>query len=130
MRVLEADVVGSLLCVGLKYAVDRERPFQAHPGLRLPTGPEPLGSFPSGHATVAFAGATTIAFEQPAMAIPAFLWAGAVGYSRLYNGVHYPSDVLAGAALGVGSAFLARALVPDLNARLGVPTPLTFSATF
>ena len=66
------------------------------------------GSFPSGHASEAFATATSLALinHKWYVVIPAYTWAGLVGYSRLYMGVHYPVDVIAGALLGTGSAWL------------------------
>ena len=48
----------------------------------------------------------TFAFPKWYVAVPAFSWAGAVGYSRMHLGVHYPSDFLVGAAVGAGSAWL------------------------
>ncbi|HEX7844561.1 MAG TPA: phosphatase PAP2 family protein [Chitinophagaceae bacterium] len=65
-------------------------------------------SFPSGHTTLAFSTATTLSlnFKKWYVVVPAYLWAGAMGYSRVHLGVHYPSDVLAGAVLGTGTAWL------------------------
>jgi undecaprenyl-diphosphatase len=120
LRAAESELTAAVLAAGLKYAVHRPRPYVTYPDLRLPLGPERLDSFPSGHAAISFAGATAIAIDQPAWAIPAYGWAALVCYSRLYNGVHYPTDVLGGAALGVGSAFLANWALGGLNARLGV----------
>lgn len=139
VRALEAELLAAGLAGASKYAFHRPRPFVTYPDTRLPWGPEILDSFPSGHAMISFAGATAIAVEQPAWAVPAYTWATLVCYSRVYGGVHYPTDVLGGAALGVGSAFLASWLFSGLNARLGVPganaggvpvMPLTWSSGF
>lgn len=59
------------------------------------------GSFPSGHTSVAFACATVLTAIAPGLAAPLFVLAAAIGFSRLYVGVHYPLDVVGGAALGV-----------------------------
>jgi undecaprenyl-diphosphatase len=69
-------------------------------------------SFPSGHAASAAAFATGVALESPAWGAAVAPVAFSVAMSRVYTGVHFPSDVLAGAALGAGAAFLVRRLVP------------------
>lgn len=58
------------------------------------------GSFPSGHATAAFAFATGVGHVSPHHAVPLRLLAAVVGYSRVHTGVHFPGDVVAGALLG------------------------------
>jgi undecaprenyl-diphosphatase len=75
---------------------------------RLPTST----SFPSGHAASAFAFATGVALEKPVVGVPLLAVAGAVAYSRVYVGVHYPSDVVAGAAIGAGVAVASRRFWP------------------
>jgi membrane-associated phospholipid phosphatase len=91
----------------LKYTIRRERPFVTYPDItkKISAG-DP--SFPSGHTATAFATATALSLSYPEwyVVVPSYLWAGAVGYSRLHLGVHYPSDVLAGAVVGSGSAWL------------------------
>jgi undecaprenyl-diphosphatase len=85
---------------GVKDLVDRTRPFEAHPRIH-PLYSVHSSSFPAGHAATAFAGATLLAYLAP-RANPLFLTlAAAIGYSRVYVGVHYPGDVIAGAAIGV-----------------------------
>ncbi|MGW2425151.1 phosphatase PAP2 family protein [Streptomyces sp. NPDC001709] len=69
-------------------------------------------SFPSGHAASAAAFAAGVALESPAWGAAVAPVAFSVAASRVYTGVHFPSDVLAGAALGVGAAFLVRRLMP------------------
>ncbi len=91
----------------LKYAVNRDRPFITYPFLQnITEGGSP--SFPSGHTTDAFALATSVSIAYPKWYIvtPAYLWAGAVAYSRMDLGVHYPSDVLAAAIIGTGTSYL------------------------
>jgi membrane-associated phospholipid phosphatase len=63
-------------------------------------------SFPSGHTSSTFTTATALSIAYPKWYViaPAFLWAGTVGYSRMYLGVHYPTDVATGAILGTGTA--------------------------
>ncbi|MGW1808954.1 phosphatase PAP2 family protein [Streptomyces sp. NPDC002078] len=69
-------------------------------------------SFPSGHSASAAAFATGVALESPAWGAALAPLAFSVAASRVYTGAHFPSDVLAGAALGAGAAFLVRRLVP------------------
>ncbi|WP_329622168.1 phosphatase PAP2 family protein [Streptomyces sp. NBC_01255] len=68
-------------------------------------------SFPSGHTASAVAFATAVGVVLPIAAVPLALLAGAVGYSRVHTGVHYPGDVAAGAVLGVASAAVSLAAV-------------------
>lgn len=64
-------------------------------------------SFPSAHATSSFAAATAVTRVEPRAAVPALALATLIAYGRPYLGVHYPSDVLAGAALGTAVGKLA-----------------------
>jgi undecaprenyl-diphosphatase len=75
-------------------------------------------SFPSGHATTAFAGAVALSYLWRRAAPLFFLLAAAIAFSRVYVGVHYPGDVLAGAALGslVGLAWVAAFRLPRRTA--------------
>ena len=97
------------LTIGTKYLVRRPRPYQAYPDMLVPLTTEPDPSFPSGHTSMAFSAATSLSLLYPHwyVVVPSMLWATAVGFSRLYLGVHYPSDVLTGALLGAGVAWVA-----------------------
>jgi membrane-associated phospholipid phosphatase len=90
----------------LKRIVNRTRPGYTYPDI-VAFENERSYSFPSGHTSNAFCTATSLSlhFKKWYVVIPSFLWAGTVGYSRMHLGVHYPSDVLAGALLGAGSAY-------------------------
>ena len=92
----------------VKYLVNRPRPYITYPGVVHPYDNSKTGlSFPSAHTSISFNTAATLSirFHKWYITVPAYAWAASVGYSRLYLGQHYPSDVLAGAAIGVGSAY-------------------------
>lgn len=91
---------------GMKYLVDRERPYDRWPDRVHVYSRENSPSFPSGHTATAFALATSLCVRYPKWYViaPSALWACSVGVSRMNEGVHYPSDVLAGAAIGAGCA--------------------------
>lgn len=102
-----ATIVNVGLSSALKYTVKRNRPVEDFPDInqKMDThGP----SFPSGHTSNAFATATSISLAYPEwyVIVPSFAYAGTVAYSRMHLGTHYPTDVLAGAVIGIGSAFL------------------------
>jgi undecaprenyl-diphosphatase len=95
-----------LLALGVKSAVDRPRPFavvpEADPLLEGTLG----SSFPSGHAATSFAGAVVLAFLARRAWPLLFVLAGLVAFSRVYVGVHYPLDIVGGAAIGVAVALV------------------------
>lgn len=101
-------LVAGAISSTLKVTVQRERPFTAYPDIIYQKTEVGSYSFPSGHTNFAFATATslTLAFPKWYVIVPAYSYAIAVGYSRMYLGVHYPSDVLAGALIGTGSSLL------------------------
>jgi undecaprenyl-diphosphatase len=94
----------------LKPLVDRERPFVSTPQVRVIGGRPNDSSFPSGHAANAFAGAVALTEAVPHAALAWWALALLIAYSRVYLGVHYPLDVLGGAAIGLGCAWLVSAI--------------------
>ena len=103
LRGLVALVGSTVIVQLLKHLIGRPRPRLAHAddftlGPSLAIG---LDAFPSGHACNAFAAASVLAWLAPGLRVPAFLIAGLVGLSRIVRGSHFPTDVFAGAMLGV-----------------------------
>jgi membrane-associated phospholipid phosphatase len=97
-----------LLTSGLKYAINRPRPYVQYPGDIVKRTDAGKYSFPSGHTSTAFATATalTLSTKKWYVGVPAYAYACAVGYSRMRLGVHFPSDVLGGMVIGIGSSLL------------------------
>lgn len=96
----------------LKNLVMRVRPYEAIAGLQALIGPLKDSSFPSGHTTSSIAaGFVMLKGTQRYIGIPAFVLAVLIAFSRLYLGVHYPTDVLAGALIGLFAAFSAKYVV-------------------
>lgn len=91
----------------LKKTINRKRPGETDPTFSVLTTASSR-SFPSGHTSEAFSLATSLTIALPKWYViaPAYTFAGLVGYSRMYLGAHYPSDVIAGALVGSGTAWL------------------------
>ncbi len=111
---LSAGLASAIASGPVKFLVRRSRPKGASrvsarfPGVRRPT----TSSFPSAHAAVAAGFAAGVAQELPVVGVPVAALAALVAYSRVRTGVHHPTDVLAGAALGAGVAVATRRLWP------------------
>lgn len=101
-------LVSAILTQSIKRAADRKRPFETYSFIVKRDDESGGYSFPSGHTSAAFCTATEIAlrYRKWYFIAPAYLFAGSVAWARMYQGVHYPSDVLAGAFVGAGSAWL------------------------
>ncbi len=95
-----------VLTYGLKLIADRERPYDKYPDKIFPSSTESSPSFPSNHTSSAFALATSLSLRYPKWYViaPSALWACSVGFARMNEGVHYPSDVIGGALIGSGCA--------------------------
>lgn len=94
---------------GVKDLTHRTRPFVAHPQIH-PLYVVHSSSFPAGHAATAFAGAVVLSFVVPRAAPLLLAVAALIGFSRIYVGVHYPTDVLAGAVIGAAVGGISIAL--------------------
>ena len=111
---------------GVKDLTSRTRPFVAHREIH-PLYVVHSSSFPAGHAATAFAGATLLAYVWPRGTAFFLLLAVAIGYSRVYVGVHYPSDVIVGALLGVAVGLVAVAVLAWVHRRRERPGPSLLS---
>lgn len=113
------DVLAYVLYYPIKnFIVKRERPYEVLSNVH--TGHVDSAdkySMPSGHTTAAFALATalTLRYPKPYVYIPAYAWALFVGYGRIYWGLHFPSDVVAGALLGTASALAIHLIAPQIT---------------
>lgn len=110
-------LLASSLSTSLKFAINRKRPYVTYPDFIHKKSNQGPQSFPSGHTTAAFATATSLSLSCPKwyVIVPAYIYAGSTAYSRMYLGVHYPSDVLGGIVIGVGSSLLVWKLDKMIN---------------
>ena len=114
---LAIGVTSATVNLIIKPLARRRRPRRAGAalsGARRVAMPE-SASFPSGHAAAAFAFAYAIGRHLPQLAVPIRLLAGAVAYSRVHTGVHYPGDVVIGAIHGAGTAAMVAAACDRLS---------------
>lgn len=93
--------IGSLVVSMLKESVDRPRPEHADPAINAAVATPGSPSFPSGHTATAFAAAAVVGAFYPRLRWPLYSLAALVGLSRIYLGVHFTLDVVAGAILGL-----------------------------
>lgn len=110
---MAVSLILEVLCcnVLLKPFVARLRPCDVNMAVQLLI-PHPEGfSFPSGHTGASFAAAAALYFGKNRMGTAAFILAALIGFSRIYLYVHYPTDVLAGALLGIMLGWLGNILV-------------------
>lgn len=114
-------LLGSLLINNniIKNIVQRPRPYMTFTDLQIiiPTPSE--FSFPSGHTSSSFAAAAVFYRYLPKkLGLPSVILAGVIGFSRLYVGVHYPTDVIAGVIMGILLSYLAEFLVNFVGNKL------------
>lgn len=94
------------LYVVLKKLFKRQRPCDLFANFHAHVTPSDKFSLPSGHTAAAFLMASQMAHFYPSISLIAYLWAGVIGLSRVLLGVHYPTDIFAGAVLGLTISFL------------------------
>ncbi len=120
LRMTATQAVNAGLTIALKRGINRPRPYAVLRNVRARDRRhqddevfDPY-SFPSGHTSSAFAIATSLSLSYPEWYViaPSAAWATAMGLTRIWHGVHYPTDVLVGAAIGTASGVAVHLLLP------------------
>src|ERR1700736_6719256 len=109
--IVSIGITSTLVNLPLKYLARRDRPAIRRGDRPLRVSMPGSFSFPSGHSASAFAFATGVGLERPRMLVPILPLAAGVAYSRVHLRVHYPFDVLVGAALGAGMVLASGPLI-------------------
>lgn len=105
--ILVALALGSILGEGIiKNIIQRDRPFISMEGIDMLIKAPTSYSFPSGHTTSSFAAAGVILINFKNKSIYAFILAGLIAFSRIYLGVHFPTDIIAGIVLGLSCSYV------------------------
>ncbi len=102
--ILLAFLIERIIYFVLKNSLKRNRPEATLKNFHSIITPSDQFSFPSGHTSAAFMMATLRSFYFPSLFIPLYCWATLVGCSRVVLGVHFPTDILVGSILGIGTA--------------------------
>ena len=113
--------IQSGILYGLKFLIQRQRPlYFLEMASKLSKGPGEIldPSFPSGHAVYAFMMATVLATWVPRYRVIFYIAAGFIGWTRIYLGVHFPTDVVVGGLLGYG---ITRLFIHWIDLRLEKP---------
>lgn len=103
-HLLLAFATERLLYWAMKNSLRRKRPYDALPDFTSQLIASDEFSFPSGHTSAAFLFVTLLVLHVGAPALPLYLWSASIGASRVFLGVHFPSDTVAGAVVGTSVA--------------------------
>lgn len=106
MQMAFSLIISQGITYSLKSLIARERPYNVLDNLHTFGFVMKDYCFPSGHSSASFTVAVIIALNVPSLAILVLLMAALVAMSRMYVGVHYPTDVIAGIIIGVGSSLI------------------------
>lgn len=114
-----SGILAWCLLEAIYLVYDRPRPEEVLAGVVLEGNTwAPFNSYPSGHMAVTVGLVVAAGMCVPALRAPLWAYAVAVGFTRVLFGAHFPSDILAGAAIGIAAAYLVRALLTELGGGL------------
>ncbi|MBP6430720.1 MAG: phosphatase PAP2 family protein [Ferruginibacter sp.] len=101
-------LANTIVTQSAKHIIKRERPYQTYSFIIKRIDADANTSMPSGHTSTAFCNATALSlrYKKWYVIAPAYVYASSVAWARMYQGVHYPSDVFVGALVGAASAWL------------------------
>lgn len=119
-------ITSAIITQSVKRIIDRKRPFETYSFIVKRDDESGGLSFPSGHTSAAFCTATSLAlrYRKWYVVVPSYIFATSVAWARMYQGVHYPSDVFAGAIVGAGSAWLGWKIQQRLERKKYLPVPV------